>query len=278
VNWLKFAPLFLAFLIVGGISTQQEVFANSPTLFVKTSTVVADADQDVRLDFYLKDTFDLYGIQIDMATSLNQGALPLEPKNKTTPFILEDASLFKNDLTLLNKYDASSEVSSLLTTRQLSESTGYQVNKVKLVASIQLKAMMNITSVPEIIKIGDDLLSMQLGITSITIKLSTSTGQKITYNQGQADVTKPTINLSKIEETIALNSSFEITSVYAAFDNQTLLEDLSIQTSSFHRTDLEGEYIITIHVKDEFHNFSISLFKLIVGNPYNNIEVTYANR
>jgi hypothetical protein len=229
------------------------------------------------LEFYLNDVTDLFGLQIDIATSLNQGALPFEPVNKTNPFLVSGSPLFKNDLTLLNKFDATNEVASLLVTRQLSETSGYNVSKVKLVTSIGLKALLPVTTFPELIKVDDDLLSMQLGMSNITVKLSTAIGQKITYALATPDVVKPTINLTQLEQTIAFNESFNLSGLFTVTDNQSLIDDLIIQTSTFHRTDVVGEYLITIVAKDEFNNVSVSLFKLIVGNPYLNIEVTYAS-
>jgi hypothetical protein len=235
------------------------------------------ANQEFQLDFYLVGPTDLFGVQIDMATSLNQGALPFEPVNKTNPFITANSQLFKDDLTLLNNFDETKEVASLLVTRKLSETSGYNVSKVKLVTSIALKTLIPVTTFPDTIKVGDDLLSMQLGITNITVKLSTAIGQKITYALATPDVVKPTINLTQLEQTIALNESFNLSGLFTVTDNQSLIDDLIVQTSTFHRTDVVGEYLITIVAKDEFNNVSVSLFKLIVGNPYLNIEVTYAS-
>lgn len=273
----KLLTLLLPLLLSGGVSPQQDVLANTSTLYVKVSDVAAIANQDIKLEFFITGATDLFGIQIDIATSLNQGALPLEPTNKTNPFEMNDFSLFHDDLVLLNKYDATKEVTSLLVTRQLSETSGYSLNKVRLITSIQLKALVNVPSVSELIKVSDDLLSMQLGITSITVKLSTTIGQKISYSLDQADTTKPTINLLQTEKMVSLNESFTISSVFTISDNRSLITDLIVQTSSFHTTQITGEYIITILVTDEFQNFTIRLFKLIVGNPYTNIEVTYVN-
>jgi hypothetical protein len=273
-TWLTF---LLPLLLSGGVSPQQDVLANTSMFYVKASHVAAIANQDIKLEFFITGATDLFGIQIDIATSLNQGALPLEPTNKTNPFEMNELSLFHDDLVLFNKYDATKEVTSLLVTRQLSETSGYAVNKVKLITSIQLKALMNLPSVTELIKVSDDLLSMQLGITSITVKLSTSVGQKISYSMDQADTTRPTINLLQSEKTVSLNESFTISSVFTVSDNRSLVTDLLVQTSSFHTTEKEGEYLITILVADEFQNFTIRLFKLMVGNPYTNIEVNYVN-
>jgi hypothetical protein len=273
MRWLAIS----LFILGGDLPLLQSVEANTTNLFIKPSVTQVDANQEFQLEFYLNDVTDLFGLQIDIATSLNQGALPFEPVNKTNPFLVSGSSLFKNDLTLLNKFDATKEVASLLVTRQLSETTGYNVSKVKLVTSIGLKALLPVTTFPEMIKVDDDLLSMQLGMTNITVKLSTAIGQKITYALATPDVVKPTINLTQLEQTIALNDSFSLSGLFTVTDNQSLIDDLIIQTSTFHRTDVVGEYLITIVAKDEFNNVSVSLFKLIVGNPYLNIEVTYAS-
>jgi len=276
VKWLRWIPISL-FILGGDLPLLQSVEANTTHLFIKPSVTQVDANQEFQLEFYLNDVTDLFGLQIDIATSLNQGALPFEPVNKTNPFLVSGSPLFKNDLTLLNKFDATNEVASLLVTRQLSETTGYNVSKVKLVTSIGLKALLPVTTFPEMIKVDDDLLSMQLGMTNITVKLSTAIGQKITYALATPDVVKPTINLTQLEQTIALNESFSLSGLFTVTDNQSLIDDLIVQTSTFHRTDVVGEYLITIVAKDEFNNVSVSLFKLIVGNPYLNIEVTYAS-
>lgn len=276
MKWLRWIPISL-FILGGDLPLLQSVEANTTHLFIKPSVTQVDANQEFQLEFYLNDVTDLFGLQIDIATSLNQGALPFEPVNKTNPFLVSGSPLFKNDLTLLNKFDATNEVASLLVTRQLSETTGYNVSKVKLVTSIGLKALLPVTTFPEMIKVDDDLLSMQLGMTNITVKLSTAIGQKITYALATPDVVKPTINLTQLEQTIALNESFSLSGLFTVTDNQSLIDDLIVQTSTFHRTDVVGEYLITIVAKDEFNNVSVSLFKLIVGNPYLNIEVTYAS-
>lgn len=276
MKWLRWIPISL-FILGGDLPLLQSVEANTTHLFIKPSVTQVDANQEFQLEFYLNDVTDLFGLQIDIATSLNQGALPFEPVNKTNPFLVSSSPLFKNDLTLLNKFDATNEVASLLVTRQLSETTGYNVSKVKLVTSIGLKALLPVTTFPEMIKVDDDLLSMQLGMTNITVKLSTAIGQKITYALATPDVVKPTINLTQLEQTIAFNESFNLSGLFTVTDNQSLIDDLIIQTSTFHRTDVVGEYLITIVAKDEFNNVSVSLFKLIVGNPYLNIEVTYAS-
>lgn len=276
MKWLRWIPISL-FILGGDLPLLQSVEANTTHLFIKPSVTQVDANQEFQLEFYLNDVTDLFGLQIDIATSLNQGALPFEPMNKTNPFLVSGSPLFKNDLTLLNKFDATNEVASLLVTRQLSETTGYNVSKVKLVTSIGLKALLPVTTFPEMIKVDDDLLSMQLGMTNITVKLSTAIGQKITYALATPDVVKPTINLTQLEQTIALNESFNLSGLFTVTDNQSLIDDLIVQTSTFHRTDVVGEYLITIVAKDEFNNVSVSLFKLIVGNPYLNIEVTYAS-
>jgi hypothetical protein len=276
VKWLRWIPISL-FILGGDLPLLQSVEANTTHLFIKPSVTQVDANQEFQLEFYLNDVTDLFGLQIDIATSLNQGALPFEPVNKTNPFLVSGSPLFKNDLTLLNKFDATNEVASLLVTRQLSETNGYNVSKVKLVTSIGLKALLPVTTFPEMIKVDDDLLSMQLGMTNITVKLSTAIGQKITYALATPDVVKPTINLTQLEQTIALNESFSLSGLFTVTDNQSLIDDLIVQTSTFHRTDVVGEYLITIVAKDEFNNVSVSLFKLIVGNPYLNIEVTYAS-
>lgn len=276
MKWLRWIPISL-FILGGDLPLLQSVEANTTHLFIKPSVTQVDANQEFQLEFYLNDVTDLFGLQIDIATSLNQGALPFEPVNKTNPFLVSGSPLFKNDLTLLNKFDATNEVASLLVTRQLSETTGYNVSKVKLVTSIGLKALLPVTTFPEMIKVDDDLLSMQLGMTNITVKLSTAIGQKITYVLATPDVVKPTINLTQLEQTIALNESFSLSGLFTVTDNQSLIDDLIVQTSTFHRTDVVGEYLITIVAKDEFNNVSVSLFKLIVGNPYLNIEVTYAS-
>jgi hypothetical protein len=276
VKWLRWIPISL-FILGGDLPLLQSVEANTTHLFIKPSVTQVDANQEFQLEFYLNDVTDLFGLQIDIATSLNQGALPFEPVNKTNPFLVSGSPLFKNDLTLLNKFDATNEVASLLVTRQLSETTGYNVSKVKLVTSIGLKALLPVTTFPEMIKVDDDLLSMQLGMTNITVKLSTAIGQKITYALATPDVVKPTINLTQLEQTIAFNESFNLSGLFTVTDNQSLIDDLIVQTSTFHRTDVVGEYLITIVAKDEFNNVSVSLFKLIVGNPYLNIEVTYAS-
>jgi hypothetical protein len=273
-KWLIF---LVPILLSGGVIPHRAVLANTSTLFVKSSTVTANANQEFKLDFFIVGATDLFGIQIDIATSLNQGALPAEPKNKTSPFAFDNSSLFKNDLVLMNKYDPTKEVTSLLVTRQLNATTGYGLSKVKNIASIQLQALTNLTSVTELIKVGDDLLSMQLGITSVTVKLSTTLGQKISYTIDQADMIKPIITLTQNEMTVSLNESFSIDSVFTASDNRSSSNDLLIYTSSFHTTNVQGEYLITILVTDEFQNYTISLFKLIVGDPYTNIEVTYVN-
>jgi hypothetical protein len=276
VKWLRWIPISL-FILGGDLPLLQSVEANTTHLFIKPSVTQVDANQEFQLEFYLNDVTDLFGLQIDIATSLNQGALPFEPVNKTNPFLVSGSPLFKNDLTLLNKFDATNEVASLLVTRQLSETSGYNVSKVKLVTSIELKALLPVTTFPEMIKVDDDLLSMQLGMSNITVKLSTAIGQKITYALATPDVVKPTINLTQLEQTIAFNESFNLSGLFTVTDNQSLIDDLIIQTSTFHRTDVVGEYLITIVAKDEFNNVSVSLFKLIVGNPYLNIEVTYAS-
>lgn len=276
MKWMRWLPISL-FILGGDLPLLQSVEANTTNLFIKPSVTQVVANQEFQLDFYLVGATDLFGLQIDMATSLNQGALPFEPVNKTTPFLVSNSPLFKNDLTLFNKFDTTKEFASLLVTRQLSETTGYNVSKVKLVTSIGLKALLPVTTFPETIKVGDDLLSMQLGITNITVKLSTAIGQKITYSLATPDEVKPIINLSQQEQTIALNDSFTISSIVSVTDNRSFVEDIVIQTSNFHKTDVVGEYLITVVAMDEFHNMSISLFKLIVGNPYLNIEVTYAN-
>lgn len=276
MKWLRWIPISL-FILGGDLPLLQSVEANTTHLFIKPSVTQVDANQEFQLEFYLNDVTDLFGLQIDIATSLNQGALPFEPVNKTNPFLVSGSPLFKNDLTLLNKFDATNEVASLLVTRQLSETNGYNVSKVKLVTSIGLKALLPVTTFPEMIKVDDDLLSMQLGMTNITVKLSTAIGQKITYALATPDVVKPTINLTQLEQTIALNESFSLSGLFTVTDNQSLIDDLIVQTSTFHRTDVVGEYLITIVAKDEFNNVSVSLFKLIVGNPYLNIEVTYAS-
>ena len=276
MKWLRWIPISL-FILGGDLPLLQSVEANTTHLFIKPSVTQVDANQEFQLEFYLNDVTDLFGLQIDIATSLNQGALPFEPMNKTNPFLVSGSPLFKNDLTLLNKFDATNEVASLLVTRQLSETTGYNVSKVKLVTSIGLKALLPVTTFPEMIKVDDDLLSMQLGMTNITVKLSTAIGQKITYALATPDVVKPTINLTQLEQTIAFNESFNLSGLFTVTDNQSLIDDLIVQTSTFHRTDVVGEYLITIVAKDEFNNVSVSLFKLIVGNPYLNIEVTYAS-
>ena len=276
MKWLRWIPISL-FILGGDLPLLQSVEANTTNLFIKPSVTQVVANQEFQLEFYLNDVTDLFGLQIDIATSLNQGALPFEPVNKTNPFLVSSSPLFKNDLTLLNKFDATNEVASLLVTRQLSETTGYNVSKVKLVTSIGLKALLPVTTFPEMIKVDDDLLSMQLGMTNITVKLSTAIGQKITYALAAPDVVKPTINLTQLEQTIALNESFSLSGLFTVTDNQSLIDDLIVQTSTFHRTDVVGEYLITIVAKDEFNNVSVSLFKLIVGNPYLNIEVTYAS-
>ncbi len=276
MKWMRWLPISL-FILGGDLPLLQSVEANTTNLFIKPSVTQVVANQEFQLDFYLNDAMDLFGLQIDMATSLNQGALPFEPVNKTNPFLVSKSPLFKNDLTLLNKFDATKEVASLLVTRQLNETTGYNLSKVKLVTSIGLKALLPVTTFPEIINVGDDLLSMQLGITNITVKLSTAIGQKITYSLATPDEVNPIINLSQQEQTIALNDSFAIASIVTVTDNRSLVEDIFIQSSNFHKTDVVGEYLITVVAMDEFHNVSISLFKLIVGNPYLNIEVTYAN-
>jgi hypothetical protein len=276
VKWLRWIPISL-FILGGDLPFIQSVEANTTNLFIKPSVTQVVANQEFQLDFYLVGPTDLFGLQIDMATSLNQGALPFEPINKSSPFITTDSLLFRNDLILMNKFDATKEVASLLVTRQLSETTGYNVSKVKLVASIGLKALIPVTTFPEILTVGDDLLSMQLGITNITFKLSTAIGQKITYSLASPDLINPIINLTQQETTIAMNEAFSISSLFSVTDNRSLVEDLVIQTSDFHKTDDVGEYLITIVAKDEFNNVSVSLFKLIVGNPYLNIEVTYAS-
>jgi hypothetical protein len=276
VKWLRWIPMSL-FILGGDLPFLQSVEANTTNLFIKPSVTQVVANQEFQLDFYLVGPTDLFGLQIDMATSLNQGALPFEPINKSSPFITTDSLLFKNDLILMNKFDATKEVASLLVTRHLSETTGYNVNKVKLVASIGLKALIPVTTFPEIVTVGDDLLSMQLGITNITFKLSTAIGQKITYSLASPDLIKPVINLSQQEATIALNETFNLLSMFSVTDNRSLESDLVIQTSNFHDINTEGEYLITILAVDEFNNFNVALFKLIVGDPYLNIEVTYAN-
>ena len=276
MKWLRWIPISL-FILGGDLPFIQSVEANTTNLFIKPSVTQVVANQEFQLDFYLVGPTDLFGLQIDMATSLNQGALPFEPINKSSPFITTDSLLFRNDLILMNKFDATKEVASLLVTRQLSETTGYNVSKVKLVASIGLKALIPVTTFPEILTVGDDLLSMQLGITNITFKLSTAIGQKITYSLASPDLINPIINLTQQETTIAMNEAFSISSLFSVTDNRSLVEDLVIQTSDFHKTDDVGEYLITIVAKDEFNNVSVSLFKLIVGNPYLNIEVTYAS-
>jgi hypothetical protein len=276
VKWLRWIPISL-FILGGDLPFIQSVEANTTNLFIKPSVTQVVANQEFQLDFYLVGPTDLFGLQIDMATSLNQGALPFEPINKSSPFITTDSLLFRNDLILMNKFDATKEVASLLVTRQLSETTGYNVSKVKLVASIGLKALIPVTTFPEILTVGDDLLSMQLGITNITFKLSTAIGQKITYSLASPDLIKPVINLSQQEATIALNETFNLLSMFSVTDNRSLESDLVIQTSNFHDINTEGEYLITILAVDEFNNFNVALFKLIVGDPYLNIEVTYAN-
>ena len=276
MKWLRWIPISL-FILGGDLPFIQSVEANTTNLFIKPSVTQVVANQEFQLDFYLVGPTDLFGVQIDMATSLNQGALPFEPVNKSSPFITTDSLLFRNDLILMNKFDATKEVASLLVTRQLSETTGYNVSKVKLVASIGLKALIPVTTFPEILTVGDDLLSMQLGITNITFKLSTAIGQKITYSLASPDLIKPVINLSQQEATIALNETFNLLSMFSVTDNRSLESDLVIQTSNFHDINTEGEYLITILAVDEFNNFNVALFKLIVGDPYLNIEVTYAN-
>ena len=276
MKWLRWIPISL-FILGGDLPFIQSVEANTTNLFIKPSVTQVVANQEFQLDFYLVGPTDLFGLQIDMATSLNQGALPFEPINKSSPFITTDSLLFRNDLILMNKFDATKEVASLLVTRQLSETTGYNVSKVKLVASIGLKALIPVTTFPEILTVGDDLLSMQLGITNITFKLSTAIGQKITYSLASPDLIKPVINLSQQEATIALNETFNLLSMFSVTDNRSLESDLVIQTSNFHDINTEGEYLITILAVDEFNNFNVALFKLIVGDPYLNIEVTYAN-
>lgn len=276
MKWLRWIPISL-FILGGDLPFIQSVEANTTNLFIKPSVTQVVANQEFQLDFYLVGPTDLFGLQIDMATSLNQGALPFEPINKSSPFITTDSLLFRNDLILMNKFDATKEVASLLVTRQLSETTGYDVSKVKLVASIGLKALIPVTTFPEILTVGDDLLSMQLGITNITFKLSTAIGQKITYSLASPDLIKPVINLSQQEATIALNETFNLLSMFSVTDNRSLESDLVIQTSNFHDANTEGEYLITILAVDEFNNFNVALFKLIVGDPYLNIEVTYAN-
>jgi hypothetical protein len=276
VKWLRWIPISV-FILGGELPLLQSVEANTTNLFIKPSVTQVVTNQEFQLEFYLNDVTDLFGLQIDIATSLNQGALPFEPVNKTNPFLVSGSPLFKNDLTLLNKFDATNEVASLLVTRQLSETSGYNVSKVKLVTSIELKALLPVTTFPEMIKVDDDLLSMQLGMSNITVKLSTAIGQKITYALATPDVVKPTINLTQLEQTIAFNESFNLSGLFTVTDNQSLIDDLIVQTSTFHRTDVVGEYLITIVAKDEFNNVSVSLFKLIVGNPYLNIEVTYAS-
>ena len=276
MKWLRWIPISL-FILGGDLPFIQSVEANTTNLFIKPSVTQVVANQEFQLDFYLVGPTDLFGLQIDMATSLNQGALPFEPINKSSPFITTDSLLFRNDLILMNKFDATKEVASLLVTRELSETTGYNVSKVKLVASIGLKALIPLTTFPEILTVGDDLLSMQLGITNITFKLSTAIGQKITYSLASPDLIKPVINLSQQEATIALNETFNLLSMFSVTDNRSLESDLVIQTSNFHDINTEGEYLITILAVDEFNNFNVALFKLIVGDPYLNIEVTYAN-
>jgi hypothetical protein len=276
VKWIRWLSISV-FVLGVDLPLLQSVEANTTNFFIKPSVTQVVANQEFQLEFYLTGVTDLFGFQIDIATSLNQGALPFEPANKTNPFLVSNSPLFKNDLTLLNKFDATQEVASLLVTRQLNETTGYNVSKVKLLTSIGLKALLPVTTFPETIKVGDDLLSMQLGITNITVKLSTANGQKITYSLAPADVVKPTINLAQLEQTIDVNDSFNILLLISVTDDRSLSEDISIQTSNFHKTDVVGEYLITILAIDEFNNFSVSLFKLIVGNPYLNIEVTYAN-
>ena len=276
MTWLRWIPISL-FILGGDLPFIQSVEANTTNLFIKPSVTQVVANQEFQLDFYLVGPTDLFGVQIDMATSLNQGALPFEPVNKTNPFITANSQLFKDDLTLLNNFDETKEVASLLVTRKLSETSGYNVSKVKLVTSIALKTLIPVTTFPDTIKVGDDLLSMQLGITNITVKLSTAIGQKITYSLASPDFINPIINLTQQETTIAMNEAFSISSMFSVTDNRSLVEDLVIQTSDFHKTDDVGEYLITIVAKDEFNNVSVSLFKLIVGNPYLNIEVTYAN-
>jgi hypothetical protein len=201
VKWLRWIPISL-FILGGDLPFIQSVEANTTNLFIKPSVTQVVANQEFQLDFYLVGPTDLFGLQIDMATSLNQGALPFEPINKSSPFITTDSLLFRNDLILMNKFDATKEVASLLVTRQLSETTGYNVSKVKLVASIGLKALIPVTTFPEILTVGDDLLSMQLGITNITFKLSTAIGQKITYSLASPDLIKPVINVSQQETAI----------------------------------------------------------------------------
>ncbi len=269
--------VFIA-LLVGSVNANTEsTFANGATIYVKPSQLSLKANDEVRFDFYIESASDLFGCQFDVATSLNPGGLPFEPTNKTTPFKLEEKSIFANDLALVNKYDSTKEITSLLVTRQLTETSGYSVTALTFLASLSLKALTNMETLNTVIKVSDDLLSMQLGITNITVKLSTAIGQKITYLQGEADILKPIITIPNKTQSILVNGSFNPLNSFTVTDNRTIESKLEIYVSNFHRVDQQGEYILTIMVMDEFQNMSLDWFTLVVGQPYTNIEVEYVS-
>jgi hypothetical protein len=268
---------FVLALLISGSSfvNGHDVLATNSTVFIKPSQGHVLANQSFTLDFYVSEMEDLFGFQIDIATSLKPGALPVEPENIQSPFELTNRSLFEGDMIFINQFDSVKEITTLLVTKPIQETSGYLITRPTHIASLSLVANMDIVDIATEIKLSDDLLSVQLGITNISVKLSNANGGKITYAAGVPDITQPEITITNKTVVLALNSGFDVLSAFTATDDESAAEDLVIYVSNFHRLDTVGEYIVTIKVTDEFYNATLAWFFLVVGDPYIDIEVTY---
>jgi hypothetical protein len=249
------------------------VHAENPTVYVKVSQQDVVANDEVYLDLYIGPVNDLYGFQLDIHTSLLEGALPFEPLSLTAPYALASESPFLTDTIYLNTFNTTTSYASLIVTRPIQETLGYTLTGITRLTRLSIKALAASEDLPSQLQVSDDLLKMNLGLTNITLKLTTGAGVKIGYDVGVADYVSPTILLTSPTYEVDLNSTIEILTYLQVSDDRSSLENLQIYVSSFHDITKVGEYIITILARDEFDNYAIKTLTLIVGDPYVNIVI-----
>jgi hypothetical protein len=241
-------------------------------VYFKVSQNDVKVNDTFNVDIFIESIDDLFGFQLDMHTSLEPGGLPWVPVSLTNTFQVKD-SIFRDDVVYINRYQESQGLTSLLMTRPLQADTGYAIDEVTFIASVQFKALTNGDDIETLMKVSDDLLRMDVGSTNITLKLSDTEGVKVNYTQSVADDVKPTIIVIEPVKNLTLNQTLDVTTLFTISDNLTPLASLTTYYSNFHDLSKKGEYVLTVRVTDLFLNASMATVVIAVDNPYQDIVI-----